>query len=136
MDLDYMNQMGNVTILTNSTMFQIMLTSDVVTGDLIKLFMGEIVVYSNSDFVGDIKDRKSTSGYIVLMNNDLIMILYAGKQRNNWLLQQLKQNILSCVRIYIKDLKYSKFIKKLINFNEPVKVYTNNFSQITIKSIQ
>ena len=33
---------------------------------------GEIVAYTDSDFGGDPNDRKSTSGYIVLMNNDPI----------------------------------------------------------------
>ncbi len=30
---------------------------------------GEILAYTDSDFAGDPQDRKSTSGYIILMNN-------------------------------------------------------------------
>jgi len=33
---------------------------------------GEIVVYTDSDFAGDSYDRKSTSGFIILMNKDPI----------------------------------------------------------------
>jgi len=33
---------------------------------------GEILGYSDFDFSGDIKDRKSTSGYIILMRNNPI----------------------------------------------------------------
>ena len=33
---------------------------------------GEIIAYSDADFAGDIKDRKSTSGYIILMGNSPI----------------------------------------------------------------
>jgi len=33
---------------------------------------GKILVYSDSDFSRDIKDRKSTSGYIIHMGNNPI----------------------------------------------------------------
>lgn len=51
----------------------------------------EVMTYTDSDYVGDMDDRKNTSGYVFY----LVKELCHGLPKNNWLLRclLLKQNL-------------------------------------------
>ena len=80
---------------------------------------GELVVYSDSDFAGDPKDRKSTSEFILLMEKDPIC----------W--QSKKQSVVSISTAEAEYIAMSECMKKVLNirnilselfaYNKPIK---------------
>ena len=63
---------------------------------------GDIVAYTDSDFAGDIKDRKSTSGHIILLGNNPI----------SWMSK--KQSIVATSTDETEYISASQCIKKLL----------------------
>ena len=80
---------------------------------------GELVAYSNSDFAGDPKHRKSTSGFILIMDKDSIC----------W--QSKKQSVVSISTAEAEYIAMSECMKKVLNirnilselfaYNKPIK---------------
>jgi len=68
---------------------------------------GEIVAYCYSDFAGDPKDSKSTSGYIILMNND--PICWQSKKKKK---KKKKQSIVATSTAEAEYIAMSECVKK------------------------
>jgi len=89
---------------------------------------GEILGYSDSDFAGDIKDRKSTSGYIILMGNN--PICWTSKKKSIVANSTAEAEYIStsiCIKkiVWIKNILY-----ELFRYSRPITIYSDNTASI------
>ena len=94
---------------------------------------GEIVAYTDSDFAGDPKDRKSTSGFIILMNND--PICWQSKEQTVVATSTAEAEYIATAECTKKVLWLRNLLQELFKINKPIKIYTDNLaSKITIEN--
>jgi len=89
---------------------------------------GEILGYSDSDFAGDIKDSKSTSGYIILMGNN--PICWMSKKQSIVATSTAEAEYIStsiCIKkiLWIKNILY-----ELFRYSRPITIYSDNTASI------
>jgi len=89
---------------------------------------GEIRAYTDSDFAGDITDRKSTSGNIILMGNS--PICWTSKKQSNVALSAAEAEYVSTAECSKKILWIRNILKELFNFNKSIKLYTDNTASL------
>jgi len=90
---------------------------------------GEIIAYSDADFAGDIKDRKSTSGYIILMGNSPIS--WSSKKQTIVATSTAEAEYISTSECIKKILWYKNILNEIFKFSKPIKLYTDNLSSKT-----
>jgi len=90
---------------------------------------GEIIAYTDSDFAGDIKDRKSTSGNIILMGNS--PICWASKKQTIVSTSTAEAEYISTSECTKKVLWIRNILQELFNYNKPIKIYTDNIASKT-----
>jgi len=90
---------------------------------------GEIVGYTDSDFAGDLKDRKSTSGNIILMGNN--PICWTSKKQSIVATSTAEAEYVSTSECVKKVLWIRNILEELFNFNKPITIYTDNIASKT-----
>ncbi|KAL6596801.1 hypothetical protein U3516DRAFT_787411 [Neocallimastix sp. 'constans'] len=94
---------------------------------------GEIIAYTDADFGGDLNDRKSTSGRIILMGNS--PIFWISKKQTCVATSTAEAKYISTSENIIKILWIRNILKKLINYNKTITIFTDNLtSKITIEN--
>lgn len=89
---------------------------------------GEIIGYTDSDYAGDIKDRKSTSGNIILMGNN--PICWASKKQSIVATSTAEAEYVSTSECIKKILWIRNILQELLKFNKPIKIYTDNLASL------
>ncbi len=90
---------------------------------------GELAAYCDSDFAGDPKDRKSTSGYIILMGND--PICWQSKKQSVVATSTAEAEYIAMSECVKKALNLRNILKELFNYEKPFKIYTDNLASKT-----
>jgi len=90
---------------------------------------GEILGYTDSDFAGDTKDRKSTSGNIILMGNS--PICWTSKKQSIVATSTAEAEYVSTSECVKKVLWIRNILIELFNYNKPIKIYTDNVASKT-----
>ena len=94
---------------------------------------GEILAYTDSDFAGDLEDRKSTSGYIILMNKD--PICWQSKKQTVVATSTAEAEYIATSDCTKKVLWIRNILYELFKINKPIKILTDNLaSKITIEN--
>ena len=94
---------------------------------------GEILGYTDADFAGDVKDRKSTSGHIILFGNSLIC--WYSKKQSIVASSSCEAEYISTSECIKKVLSIRNILEELIRFNGTIKIFTDNFaSKINIEN--
>ena len=91
--------------------------------------MGEIKAYTDSDFGGDLEDRKSTSGGIILMGNS--PICWISKKQSCVATSTAEAEYISTSENLKKILWIRNILKELINYNKTITIYTDNLASKT-----
>ena len=90
---------------------------------------GDIIGYTDSDFAGDIHDRKSTSGNIILMGNN--PICWMSKKQSIVATSTAEAEYVSTSECVKKILWIRNILQELFNYNKPIKLYTDNIASKT-----
>jgi len=85
---------------------------------------GNIVAYTDSDFAGDIKDRKSTSGHIILLGNNPIS--WMSKKQSIVASSTAEAEYISASQCIKKLLWIKNILFELIGFNKPITIFIDN----------
>jgi len=85
---------------------------------------GNIVAYTDSDFAGDIKDRKSTSGHIILLGNNPIS--WMSKKQSIVATSTAEAEYISASQCIKKLLWIKNILFELIGFNKPITIFIDN----------
>jgi len=85
---------------------------------------GDIIAYTDSDFAGDINDRKSTSGNIVLMGRN--PICWNSKKQTVVATSTAEAEYISASLCIKKILWIKNVLFELLNFKKPITIYTDN----------
>ena len=94
---------------------------------------GEIIAYTDADFGGDLNDRKSTSGGIILMGNS--PICWISKKQTCVATSTAEAEYISTSENIKKILWIRNILKELINYNKTITIFTDNLaSKITIEN--
>jgi len=94
---------------------------------------GEILGYTDADFAGDIKDRKSTSGHIILFGNS--PICWYSKKQSIVASSTCEAEYISTSECIKKVLSIRNILEELIRFNGSIKIFTDNLaSKINIEN--
>jgi len=89
---------------------------------------GEIIAYTDSDFAGNLDDRKSTSGNIILMGNS--PICWTSKKQTSVALSAAEAEYVSTSECIKKILWIRNILEELFNFDKPITVYTDNTASL------
>jgi len=90
---------------------------------------GEIRAYTDSDFAGDPRDRKSTSGYIILMDKDPIS--WQSKKQTVVATSTAEAEYIATSECTKKVLWFRNILNELFNINKPIKIFTDNLASKT-----
>jgi len=90
---------------------------------------GEIIGYTDADFAGDIKDRKSTSGNIILMGNN--PICWTSKKQSIVATSTAEAEYISTSECIKKVLWIRNILQELFKFKKPIKIFTDNIASKT-----
>ena len=94
---------------------------------------GNIVGYTDSDFAGDVTDRKSTSGNIILMGNNPIS--WTSKKQSVVATSTAEAEYISASVCIKKLLRIKNILYELFKFNKPLTLFTdNNASKISMEN--
>jgi len=85
---------------------------------------GDIIAYTDSDFAGDIKDRKSTSGNIILMGKN--PICWNSKKQTIVATSTAEAEYVSASLCIKKLLWIKNILFELFHFKKPITLYTDN----------
>jgi len=80
--------------------------------------------YTDSDFIGDLEDRKSTSGHIILMENS--PICWGSKMHTT------EAEHIATSEYVKKVLWIRNILQELINFKQQITIFTDNISSLKI----
>ena len=83
-----------------------------------------IIGYTDSDFIGDLEDRKSTSGHIILMGNS--SICWGSKMYTT------EAEHIATSEYVKKVLWIRNILQELINFKQQITIFTDNISSLKI----
>jgi len=89
---------------------------------------GTLNAYTDSDFAGDIEDRKSTSGYLILIGES--PICWGSKKQSIVATSTTEAEYVATSECIKKVLWIRNIFKELFNFNKPITVYTDNLSSL------
>jgi len=87
---------------------------------------GDFVAYTDADFGGDTKDRKSTSGNIILMGKNPIM--WQSKKQTIVATSTAESEYISTSECTKRVLWLRNMLEELINFNKPITIFTDNMA--------
>jgi len=87
---------------------------------------GKIIAFTDSDFAGDIKDKKSTSGYIILISNNPIYCI--SKKQSVVATSTTEAEYISTSQCIKKLLWIRNILFELIIFNKPITSFIDNNS--------
>jgi len=87
---------------------------------------GYIHAYSDSDFAGDINDRKSTSGHIILMGNS--PICWFSKKQSIVATSTAEAEYISISECAKKALWLRNILIELFNDYKPITIFTDNMA--------
>ena len=87
---------------------------------------GHISAYSDSDFAGDSYDRKSTSGYIILMGKSAIC--WSSKKQTIVATSTTEAEYISTSECIKKVLWIRNIIMELLDIDKEITIYTDNLS--------
>jgi len=90
---------------------------------------GEIIAYTDADYAGDPKDRKSTSGYIILMNND--PICWQSKKQTVVATSTAEAEYIATAECTKKALWIRNILYEIFNIKKPIKIFTDNLASKT-----
>jgi len=90
---------------------------------------GDFIAYSDSDFAGDINDRKSTSGYIILMGKS--PICWSSRKQSIVATSTTEAEYISTSECIKKVLWVRNLIKELFGIEKEITVFTDNLSSKT-----
>ena len=90
---------------------------------------GEFIAYTDADLGGDTTDRKSTSGHIILMGND--PICWSSKKQSTVATSTMEAEYIGTTECTKSVLWIRNILSELFNFNQPIKIYTDNLSSKT-----
>jgi len=90
---------------------------------------GEILAYTDSDFGGDPKDRKSTSGHIILMDKD--PICWQSKKQSVVTTSTAEAEYIATSECTKKVLWIRNILTELFNIKKPIKILTDNLASKT-----
>ena len=90
---------------------------------------GEILAYTDSDLAGDPVDRKSTSGYIILMNKD--PICWQSKKQSVVATSTAESEYIATGECIKKALWIRNILIELFNIKKPIKILTDNLASKT-----
>jgi len=94
---------------------------------------GEIIAYTDADFAGDPKDRKSTSRYIILMDND--PICWQSKKQTIVATSTAETEYITTAECTKRALWIRNILYEIFNIKKPIKIFTDNLaSKTTIKN--
>ena len=95
----------------------------------------EFAAYTDSDLGGDINDRKSTSGFIIVKGNN--PICWGSKKKTTVATSTMEAEYIATTECTKKALWIRNILIELINYNKPMKIYTDNMaSKTTIENGQ
>eukprot|EP00833_Pecoramyces_ruminatium_P001431 jgi/Orpsp1_1/1175463/evm.model.c7180000054002.1 len=89
---------------------------------------GKILGYSDSDYAGDLNDRKSTSGNIILMGEN--PICWNSKKQSVVATSTAEAEYISTSLCIKKILWIRNILYELFKFNEPITIYSDNTASI------
>ena len=96
---------------------------------------GEFAAYTDSDLGGDINDRKSTSGFIIVKGNN--PICWGSKKQTTVATSTMEAEYIATTLCTKNALWIRNILIELINYNKPMKIYTDNMaSKTTIENGQ
>ena len=90
---------------------------------------GEIIGYTDVDFAGDIKDRKFTSGNIILMGNN--PNCWTSKKQSIDATSTTEAEYISTSECIKKVLWIRNILQELFKFKKPIKIFTDNIASKT-----
>ena len=94
---------------------------------------GNFIGYTDSDFAGDLEDRKSTSGHIILIGNS--PICWGSKKQSIVATSTTEAEYIATSECVKKVLWIRNILKELLNFKKPITIFTDNTSSLkTIKN--
>ena len=95
--------------------------------------LGEFHAYTDSDFAGDVTDRKSTSGHIILSGNS--PICWFSKKQNTVATSTAEAEYTSATECIKKVLWLRNILIELFNDYRPITIYTDNMaSKISLEN--
>lgn len=89
---------------------------------------GNINAYTDSDFAGDTKNRKSTSSYLVMFGNSPIS--WNSKKQSIVATSTTEAEYIAISECIKKVLWLRNILKKLFKLKHPITVYTDNLSSL------
>ena len=96
---------------------------------------GEFVAFTDSDLGGDIKDKKSTSGHIILMGTN--PICWSSRKQPTVATSTMEAEYIGTSECTKKVLWIRNILSELFNFNKPITIFTDNqASKTTIENGQ
>jgi len=96
---------------------------------------GEFEAYTDSDLGGNIEDKKSTSGYLIVKGNN--PICWQSKKQSTVATSTMEAEYIATTECAKKVLWIKNILKELINYNKPMKIFTDNMaSKTTIENGQ
>lgn len=90
---------------------------------------GKFTACTDSDLAGDSKDKKSTSGNIILLGKN--PICWSSKKQPTVATSTMEAEYIGTSECVKKVLWLRNILYELFKFNKPIKVYTNNLSSKT-----
>ncbi len=90
---------------------------------------GEFNAYTDSDLAGDTKDRKSTSGFIILKGTN--PICWGSKKQKTVATSTMEAEYIATTECAKKSLWIRNILKELINYDRPMRIYTDNLASKT-----
>ena len=85
---------------------------------------GEINAFADADFAGDLDDRKSTSGYIILMGKN--PICWCSRKQKSVATSTAEAEYVSTAQCIKMLLRIKNILKEIFNYNKSFKLYTDN----------
>jgi len=91
---------------------------------------GEFFTFTDADLGGDITDKKSTSGNIILMGKS--PICWSSKKQSTVATSAMEAEYIGTSECVKKVLWIRNMLTELFSFDKPIKIYTDNISSKTI----
>jgi len=94
--------------------------------------IGTITGYSDADYAGDITDRKSISGFIIMLGNS--PVIWSYKKQSTVATSNAEAEYVSTAECLKTILWLRNILYELLKFKKTITIYTNNLaSKISIE---
>jgi len=91
--------------------------------------IGTITVYSDADFAGDIVNRKSTSGFIIMLRK--LHLIWSSKKQSTVATSTSEAEYISTAEWLKTILWLRNILYELLKFNKTITIYTDNLASKT-----